>query len=152
MSKLLSKNPKERLADIDGVRNHPWFAEVDWQKLREKKADSLVPWVPHLSERVPESSINSKNTRDETENVISIIRDSLKGPKTSLKWKIRERIEEMKSETSSCHSDVEDIIELDGTGNSLYHLSVSSPRTSSSYGVDHTSSNLSFRSHSPQFP
>ena len=41
MFKLLDKNSKSRLGarenDIDEIKAHPWFKEIDWGLLMEKK-------------------------------------------------------------------------------------------------------------------
>jgi serine/threonine protein kinase len=44
LSKLLHKNPKKRLRDPLIIKTHPFFRDIDWDKLVQK---SLVPpYVP----------------------------------------------------------------------------------------------------------
>jgi len=59
-------------------------------------------------------------------------------------------MEEIKSETSSSNGDQQADIELDEIS-SYYQLSVSSPKTSVSHGLEQAS-NVSIRSHSPISP
>lgn len=40
MSKLLNKDPKQRLgfkSGLEEIKEHPWVKEVDWHSLEQKK-------------------------------------------------------------------------------------------------------------------
>ncbi|KAG3008208.1 hypothetical protein PC120_g16359 [Phytophthora cactorum] len=43
LKKLLVRDPAERI-DIDGVRTHPFFAPIDWEKLEMKEVEP--PFIP----------------------------------------------------------------------------------------------------------
>ena len=43
---LLKKDPAKRLGTSTKVRNHPWFEEVNWQALYEKRYEA--PFVPKI--------------------------------------------------------------------------------------------------------
>ena len=48
--KLLQKNPTKRLGaklDAEEIKEHPWFKQVDWQKMIDKKLDP--PFIPYVS-------------------------------------------------------------------------------------------------------
>ncbi|GMF13624.1 unnamed protein product [Phytophthora lilii] len=47
LKKLLVRDPAERI-DIDGVRAHPFFAEINWEKLEQKEVEP--PFVPPTEE------------------------------------------------------------------------------------------------------
>lgn len=40
LEQLLSKNPNNRIGcregGVDEIKNHPWFVEIDWEKLYMK--------------------------------------------------------------------------------------------------------------------
>jgi len=44
---LLKKDPAKRLGTTSKVRDHPWFEDVNWQALYEKKYEA--PFVPRIS-------------------------------------------------------------------------------------------------------
>ncbi|KAK9879595.1 hypothetical protein WA026_006661 [Henosepilachna vigintioctopunctata] len=54
ISKLLKKNPSERLGclenGVEDIRNHKWFADFEWKRLRECRMSS--PYKPRLSSNV----------------------------------------------------------------------------------------------------
>jgi len=43
---LLDRNPKRRLREVEEIKNHSYFADIDWQLLLKKKIDP--PFKPHL--------------------------------------------------------------------------------------------------------
>lgn len=45
---LLKKTPESRLGSSSPVRNHPWFEDVNWTALYEKKYEA--PFVPKISD------------------------------------------------------------------------------------------------------
>ncbi|KAG3148162.1 hypothetical protein PI124_g2574 [Phytophthora idaei] len=47
LKKLLVRDPAERI-DIDGVRTHPFFAPIDWEKLEMKEVEP--PFIPPTEE------------------------------------------------------------------------------------------------------
>ena len=46
ITQLLKKNPIERLHDVELIKNHIWFASIDWDELYQKKLP--VEYVPEL--------------------------------------------------------------------------------------------------------
>jgi len=156
VSHLLCKDPANRLCDLSKVQGHAWFLGTNWVALRERKSGLAVPWVPPQTESLAETQLNTREARENAQKVIESARRVAQEVRLEkdLKVQIRESIEEMKSETSSCISESESQVdfELDANTCGGYHLSVQSPRTSSSYGMEHVTSNLSMRSHSPQYP
>ncbi|XP_017773066.1 PREDICTED: cGMP-dependent protein kinase 1-like [Nicrophorus vespilloides] len=65
--KLCKSIASERLGNqrngIDDIRNHKWFADFDWKKLRERKY-SKVPYVPKLKNSTDTSAFD-KFPKDE---------------------------------------------------------------------------------------
>ena len=55
--KLLHKNPKKRLGHNSSkeVMNHPWFNDMDWKKLENKKIKT--PYMPEIKEKNLKSHI-----------------------------------------------------------------------------------------------
>jgi hypothetical protein len=153
---LLCKDPANRLCDLSKVQSHPYFLGTNWISLRERNSGLEVPWVPPQTESLAETPLNTSEARENAQKVIESARRAAKEVRhgKDLKAQIRESIEEMKSETSSCLSESESQVDIELDANTCggYHLSVQSPRTSSSYGVEHVTSCLSMRSHSPKFP
>ncbi len=50
ISQLLQKDPTKRLGnaqDAAEIKAHPWFKNVDWKLMEEKKVDP--PFVPYVS-------------------------------------------------------------------------------------------------------
>ena len=51
INKLLDKNQATRLgskSDADEIVNHPWFADINWDKLIKKELDP--PFLPDMEE------------------------------------------------------------------------------------------------------
>lgn len=46
LRKMLAPDPKKRLADVELIRQHPWFSDVDWEQVARR--DVPVPFVPPL--------------------------------------------------------------------------------------------------------
>lgn len=64
---LLNRNPKHRLGAIDDgreLRAHPFFADIDWDALREKKIPP--PFKPHLNSETDTSNFDPEFTQAST--------------------------------------------------------------------------------------
>lgn len=64
---LLNRNPKHRLGAIDDgreLRAHPFFADIDWEALREKKVPP--PFKPHLVSETDTSNFDPEFTQTST--------------------------------------------------------------------------------------
>ncbi|CAL9728270.1 serine/threonine-protein kinase Sch9p [Monosporozyma unispora] len=64
---LLNRNPKHRLGAIDDgreLRAHPFFADIDWESLRQKKIPP--PFKPHLSSETDTSNFDPEFTQTST--------------------------------------------------------------------------------------
>ena len=51
--KLLTRNPKKRLGykrDGEEIREHPWFSDINWPDVYDKKLKPEKPSVPSFSE------------------------------------------------------------------------------------------------------
>lgn len=69
LKSLLQKKPSQRLGyseDAAEVKNHPWFADVDWERIAQKQFQpSFIPRIDHnnglqnFSPQFTESTINS---------------------------------------------------------------------------------------------
>lgn len=47
LKQLLTRDPSKRLTDADEIMRHPWFAPIDWHKLRTKQL--RPPFIPPAS-------------------------------------------------------------------------------------------------------
>lgn len=45
--KFLDRNPETRLTEIDLIKKHVWFKEIDWEKLSRKEIEP--PYIPHVA-------------------------------------------------------------------------------------------------------
>lgn len=64
---LLNRNPKHRLGAIDDgreLRAHPFFADIDWEALRQKKIPP--PFKPHLLSETDTSNFDPEFTQTST--------------------------------------------------------------------------------------
>ena len=64
---LLNRNPKHRLGAIDDgreLRVHPFFADIDWDALRQKKIPP--PFKPHLTSETDTSNFDPEFTQTST--------------------------------------------------------------------------------------
>lgn len=64
---LLNRNPKHRLGAIDDgreLRAHPFFADIDWEALRQKKVPP--PFKPHLTSETDTSNFDPEFTQTST--------------------------------------------------------------------------------------
>ncbi|QLG75098.1 hypothetical protein HG535_0H04250 [Zygotorulaspora mrakii] len=64
---LLNRNPKHRLGAIDDgreLRAHPFFADIDWKALRQKKIPP--PFKPHLNSETDTSNFDPEFTQTST--------------------------------------------------------------------------------------
>ena len=58
LRQLLKKNPEKRLGsycpdksaspDVEQLKQHPWFAGIDWEALMDKRVQA--PYVPELTD------------------------------------------------------------------------------------------------------
>jgi hypothetical protein len=73
---LLTKDPKERLGTKNGIeeiKNHPWFADIDFEKLVKCKIDP--PFKPTVSaDPLDVSHFDSQFTSEEA--IVSVIQGS----------------------------------------------------------------------------
>lgn len=51
-AKLFAKSPTERLSHVGGLKAHPWFQGLDWEKLVSKKINPLFVPVIHCESDV----------------------------------------------------------------------------------------------------
>ena len=77
ISKLLEKNPKERIGYEGGIEEiiaHPWFKDIDIDMLLNKQLDP--PFIPKLSEELTDVSNFDKEftSTDLTQSIIPRIR------------------------------------------------------------------------------
>lgn len=59
------KNVEERLGSKKGaeeIRNHPWFASIDWEKLREKAI--LPPFKPKITGKMCVDNFDEEFTKE----------------------------------------------------------------------------------------
>ncbi|CAR29099.1 hypothetical protein ZYGR_0Z00200 [Zygosaccharomyces rouxii] len=64
---LLNRNPKHRLGAVDDgreLRAHPFFADIDWEALRQRKIPP--PFKPHLNSDVDTSNFDPEFTQTST--------------------------------------------------------------------------------------
>lgn len=64
---LLNRNPKHRLGAIDDgreLRAHPFFADIDWEALRQRKIPP--PFKPHLNSDIDTSNFDPEFTQTST--------------------------------------------------------------------------------------
>lgn len=64
---LLNRNPKHRLGAIDDgreLRAHPFFADIDWEALRQRKIPP--PFKPHLNSDADTSNFDPEFTQTST--------------------------------------------------------------------------------------
>jgi len=69
---LLEKDPADRLgtkSGLDDILKHPWFVNIDFVKLREKKLEA--PFLPKLSkDKLDVSCFDSQFTNEEAVNSV----------------------------------------------------------------------------------
>jgi hypothetical protein len=104
VSNLLCKDPANRLCDLSKVQSHQYFLGTNWVALRERKSGLEVPWVPPQTESLAETPLNTSEARENAQKVVESAKRAAQEVRLGkdLKAQIRESIEEMKSETSSC--------------------------------------------------
>ncbi|KAL3231796.1 Serine/threonine-protein kinase SCH9 [Nakaseomyces bracarensis] len=64
---LLNRNPKHRLGSVDDgreLRAHPFFADIDWELLKQKKIPP--PFKPHLNSETDTSNFDPEFTQTST--------------------------------------------------------------------------------------
>lgn len=47
IKKFLDRNPETRLTEIDVIKRHPWFSDINWEKLLRREIEP--PYIPHVS-------------------------------------------------------------------------------------------------------
>mmetsp|Transcript_1390 Transcript_1390/g.1263 ORF Transcript_1390/g.1263 Transcript_1390/m.1263 type:complete len:111 (+) Transcript_1390:1365-1697(+) len=67
---LLKKNVKERLGtgSADSIKSHPWFKDIDWKKLQDKKINP--PFKPKLSNDYDVGNFDDEFTSEEAYNSV----------------------------------------------------------------------------------
>jgi len=60
---LLSRDPKERLSDPTAIRAHPYFANIDWDKLIKKEI--VPPYVPPVKSELSTDMIDPSFTGED---------------------------------------------------------------------------------------
>jgi len=79
---LLTREPEKRLGYNGGteVRNHPWFADIDWNKLLKKEVE--MPFKPKVRSQEDTSQIDPQFTRERPEDSLpdpSVLSESVQG-------------------------------------------------------------------------
>jgi len=79
LSRLLERNPKERLGggdtDAEEVKKHPFFDGIDWVKLRKKEL--TPPFKPHTSRGKEDTTNIDEEFKTETPKDTPVINSSL---------------------------------------------------------------------------
>uniref|UniRef100_A0A6B2L9I5 Protein kinase domain-containing protein n=1 Tax=Arcella intermedia TaxID=1963864 RepID=A0A6B2L9I5_9EUKA len=52
IQKFLDRNPEKRLQDIEEIKKHPWFSEINWEQLYHKEL--TPPFVPDVTKESTE--------------------------------------------------------------------------------------------------
>jgi len=76
---LLTREPEKRLGGA-GCRAHPWFADIDWEKLLKKEIE--MPFKPKVRSLEDTSQIDPQFTRERPEDSLpdpSVLSDSVQG-------------------------------------------------------------------------
>ena len=64
--RLLEKDPKKRLGsgptDAEEIKEHPWFQNLDWDKVYKKEVRS--PYIPHVEDPTDTSQFDSQFTTE----------------------------------------------------------------------------------------
>jgi len=56
LTKLIERDPENRLRDVNSIKKHPWFADIDWKKLMALQL--TPPFKPQVSGEMDISEIN----------------------------------------------------------------------------------------------
>jgi len=72
ISALLERNPGERLADAAGIKAHPYFASIDWDRLYRKELEP--PYIPPVKDDKSTAMISSEFTSEDAK--MSLVEDS----------------------------------------------------------------------------
>jgi serum/glucocorticoid-regulated kinase 2 len=82
LPQLLTREPEKRLGYNGGleVRQHPWFSDIDWNKLLKKEVE--MPFKPKVRSAEDTSQIDPQFTREKPEDSLpdpSVLSDSVQG-------------------------------------------------------------------------
>ena len=87
VSKLLQKDVKQRLGthETSCIRDHPWFATMDWVKLFDKQLPA--PWIPELKESTDSHYFAEISPEELTAMESPASHDAMKTAKNEQLWK-----------------------------------------------------------------
>lgn len=71
--KLLQKDPQYRLNDAQAIKNHPFFKDIDWNKLLNKSY--LPPFKPNVENLLDTSNFDQDFTNEKPQD--SVVDDFL---------------------------------------------------------------------------
>jgi len=63
ISALLDRNPVDRLAEPEGIKAHPYFASLDWDKLYKKELEP--PYIPPVKDGKATNMISTEFTNED---------------------------------------------------------------------------------------
>jgi len=63
ISSLLERNPAERLSDPEAIKRHPYFANLDWERLYRKEIEP--PYIPPVKDDKAINMISSEFTSED---------------------------------------------------------------------------------------
>jgi len=63
ISALLDRNPVDRLAEPEGIKAHPYFATIDWDKLYRKELEP--PYIPPVKDGKATNMISTEFTNED---------------------------------------------------------------------------------------
>lgn len=73
LTKLLQKDPANRLDDAQEIKNHPFFQDIDWNKLLDKAY--LPPFKPQVESLLDTSNFDHTFTNERPQD--SVVDDFL---------------------------------------------------------------------------
>jgi len=69
---LLERNPSDRLSDPEQIKRHPYFANLDWDRLSRKELEP--PYIPPVKDEKSTTMISSEFTSEDAK--LSLVEDS----------------------------------------------------------------------------
>ena len=60
LGKLLVKDPKQRLASVTDIMQHPFFASIDWQRMEQRQC--ATPYQPQVKGPLDLSHFEAEQT------------------------------------------------------------------------------------------